>query len=324
MAACGSLLSSWSLLILSCAVHPIRPFFDAASTLSRAKIRCYPQSTCADYRGLASFGSWVAEDTIVFRKRLGAAQLIYAEPNWICDAKLYQQYRKQLTLPEESRWAACVSWIGQVGANAGGQRGAELCSRYTFTSQGSEAISSRLHAAAKANNVPILRANAITMGACNSTVCVRKSNRLSSPISPRWGGHMQAMISSLGHAQRPCSNSTILLSIHLARSMRGTTHSWFHGKSRPCAHCFIDVSMRLVEHLTFYSTDSGFSHSTGPHSTWFDGYLEMGWRISQEVVRARPRLPLMPTAHAVSHSQRAPTTAKTVSEPAHRCAGWRG
>ena len=33
-------------------VHPVRPFFDALASMTRlrASIRCYPQSTCADYR----------------------------------------------------------------------------------------------------------------------------------------------------------------------------------------------------------------------------------------------------------------------------------
>ena len=159
-------------------VHPVRPFFDAWGTQSRAAIRCYPQSTCADFRGLVGFDAQVANDVSVVRRSLPSAALVLMTPNWICDAKLYAQYRKQLAAPEPARWSKCIAWVEARSRSHSGEAAREICARDTFSAAGSERMAERVRAAARAAGssqslppVRLLDALAITRdgGGCNST-----------------------------------------------------------------------------------------------------------------------------------------------------------
>jgi len=157
-------------------VHAVRPFFDAFGTEGISAIRCYPQSTCADFRGLNSFDTWVAEDLVEYRRRLPkGTRSVLMTPNWICNQKLYPQYKKQLALvPASARWARCMEWVREHLDSAPTRNAVlELCSRYTFTAEGSEAMAKRVRRAA--GKEPVLDANAITRngGGCNATVDAR-------------------------------------------------------------------------------------------------------------------------------------------------------
>ena len=159
-------------------VHPVRPFFDALGVESRAVVRCYPQSTCADFRGLVGFDAQVANDVSVVRRSLPSAALVLMTPNWICDAKLYAQYRKQLAAPEPARWSKCIAWVEARSRSHSGEAAREICARDTFSAAGSERMAERVRAAARAAGssqslppVRLLDALAITRdgGGCNAT-----------------------------------------------------------------------------------------------------------------------------------------------------------
>lgn len=160
-------------------VHPARPFFDADSS-SLPRPRCYPQSTCADFRGLLSFDEWMARDVSRFRQRLGkATRVIFFTPNWICDEKLYPSYKKQLRL---GQWRSCASWVmAAVHRRRDGHgsspsipsseaAAAALCSKYTFTGAGTLEMATRMRSAAsRIGGVSVLDATALTRDKCNAT-----------------------------------------------------------------------------------------------------------------------------------------------------------
>lgn len=123
-----------------------------------------------------------------WRKALGHHpdfQIVYVTPNWICDQKLYAQYRKQLAMPEAARWTKCTAWVGERTKHHDGasrpSSAHELCSRYTFTAAGSELMAERIRIAARAaGGVPVLDANSITRtgGGCNATEDARHYPKL--------------------------------------------------------------------------------------------------------------------------------------------------
>ena len=157
-------------------VHPARPFFDADS-LAPPRPRCYPQSTCADYRGLLSFEDWMSNDVTAFRQHLGGlTRIVFFTPNWICDEKLYASYKKQLQ-PSATPWRSCTAWVrtarGRGGSPISQAEAFDLCNRFTFTGAGTIAMAKRMQEAAVRLKTGLLDANAITRSRCNETLDAR-------------------------------------------------------------------------------------------------------------------------------------------------------
>ena len=168
-------------------VHPIRPFFDADSA---ARPNCYPQSTCADLRGLLGLQTWITADTTAYRSRLGkSTRLVVMTPNWICDGKLYDAYRRQLALPQPRRDAACRAWL--IRRSVGDTEAAEHCERSTFTGDGTLAMSTFMSMAAQRLGVRVLDATEITRGRCNAT----EDARHYPPIVPGQAARLVALLS---------------------------------------------------------------------------------------------------------------------------------
>ena len=155
-------------------VHPVRPLFDADDT---ARPGCYPQSTCADYRGILRFqsGEWMASDAAAYRQALGAqTSLTFMTPNWICDAKLYKQYLRQLAVPTPARYVKCLDWIARrPGTTRPADGGRLICERYTFTSAGSTLLASSILEWGQRLGASLLHANALTRNRCNATIDAR-------------------------------------------------------------------------------------------------------------------------------------------------------
>ena len=153
-------------------VHPVRPWFDADSS---TRPRCYPQSTCADYRGLASLGSWITNDVVAYRRSLGRdTRLVIVSPNWICDQKLYPSYRRLLDRPLATRFGACRQWLlarGQWPTRQPADGDADgLCSRFTFSALGASNMSSLMQARVRAAPpTRFLDATALTRERCDAT-----------------------------------------------------------------------------------------------------------------------------------------------------------
>ena len=155
-------------------VHPVRPLFDADSAMLAPK--CYPQSTCADYRGIQLFatGEWPTVDAMAYRHALGpSTRVVFMTPNWICDAKLYQQYRRQLATPAPRRDAKCLDWISRRAGPPPADSGRRVCEHYTFTSAGTFTLAVMINAFAQRANASLLRAHVVTRDRCNDTMDAR-------------------------------------------------------------------------------------------------------------------------------------------------------
>ena len=169
-------------------VHPARPFFDADDF---TRPRCYPQSTCADFRGLTSLERWITRDVARYREELGkSTRLVLVTPNWICDEKLYASYKRQLRIePQAKRWHACAQWAmarGRTGPSRDRERAAwgaaaaaetdeaiALCEHSTFSAAGTVAMARRMRSAAGQLGVRVLDATALTYNQCNATLDAR-------------------------------------------------------------------------------------------------------------------------------------------------------
>jgi hypothetical protein len=155
-------------------VHPVRPFFDADSA---TRPPCFPQSTCADWRGLLGLDDWITSDIKEFRQRLASVPtIILMTPNWICDAKLYPAYIRRLNMqPTHDRFSACRKWTrtraraDNSTATVHSMTEESLCDDFTFSSRGSEKMAARLGKAARLHNVSMLPAMELTRGLCNQT-----------------------------------------------------------------------------------------------------------------------------------------------------------
>ena len=149
-------------------VHPVRPLLDVETTARAAG--CYPQSTCADYRGLINLEGWLAADVAEFRQRLRSPRLILMAPNWVCNEKLYGTYLRKLNLPVEARTKPCLDWIQQRpkhGSHPVTEQ--QVCEDFTFSASGTDATSLRMEAAARSHNAGWLPATDLTRGRCNAT-----------------------------------------------------------------------------------------------------------------------------------------------------------
>ena len=151
-------------------VHPVRPFFDADSS---KRPRCYPQSTCADYRGLQNLDAWIRSDLSAYRQRLGPkTRLVVVTPNWICDAKLYTSYQRQMGKPLASRFSACHDWMRQRLPTAPSEEVAnDFCSNFTFTAAGTERMAGAMAMAVARveQHARVLDVTALTRGRCDAT-----------------------------------------------------------------------------------------------------------------------------------------------------------
>ena len=177
-------------------VHPARPLFDADDSV---RPHCYPQSTCADFRGLTSLEQWISNDAARYREKLGkSTRLVLVTPNWICDEKLYASYKRQLRIePLAKRWHACAQWMMARGGPKSSRDGAHatfrgaamgagraaaaaetndaitLCESSTFSASGTMAMARRMRNAAEQVGARLLDATALTYNQCNSTLDAR-------------------------------------------------------------------------------------------------------------------------------------------------------
>ena len=163
-------------------VHPVRPFFDADSS---ARPRCYPQSTCADYRGLRALETWMTSDLATYRRVFGPhSRQVIMTPNWVCDAKIYPSYTKQLSRPVRTRFASCRQWVlaRQQQTALSEDEADTLCSTFTFTGAGSSNMSALMATIAARSNasldVRLLDATALTRERCDSTEDARHYPKL--------------------------------------------------------------------------------------------------------------------------------------------------
>ena len=151
-------------------VHPARPLLDVNSIRAPG---CYPQSTCADYSGLVNLDDWIANDVLEFRRRLADPKVVLMGPNWICDRMLYNAYQKKLRLSKEARTHPCLEWIRKRPRSfqpaAPRVTDSQVCDYFTFSGTGSDAISYRMEAAARDQNISWLPATDITRDHCNMT-----------------------------------------------------------------------------------------------------------------------------------------------------------
>eukprot|EP00966_Prymnesium_polylepis_P288405 6661731-Prymnesium_polylepis.1 len=154
-------------------VHPVRPLLDIDVSSPPG---CYPQSTCADFHGLLGLERSIAVDVQLYRSRLKQPTLVLMAPNWVCDARLYPQYKRKLQLPLEKRVAPCARWIRerpervQLVIDASPKLTIEqVCGTFTFSSSGTDALSRRMEEAARSHGVGWLPATALTRDRCNMT-----------------------------------------------------------------------------------------------------------------------------------------------------------